>query len=677
MAKSLKQVRGKLKLSRLESQTELLQHDLDVDGIQLIHPKHKPFKIGEAVIDGTINRTIEGASTVELTVNDRYGYIRRSGMLGSAVDINLDGLWFRLVKVSKQGVNLTLTFESREVAILRTYNKFRASAWNQITRTRFAQILVNEVREFKIPFVCPELHRNLKKERRDKANKAKQRDPGFLNWTGALKRMEEKGTPVKIKGQKPTTAQLNNIETVLDVGDSYVTQTDSLGRPLKYAPRKMLVIAIMVGIQESTCYNKSEGEGTSVGFFQEIDTWGSVKERTNLEHSAKRFYDKLARIIVKPERRNNTYNDLAQAVQLSGHPNAYGQWRVEAERIVTAYGLVGDNDKDTFDANNMGDLAVAAGVDKYQFMRGRPRSREDPDGEKEDSWTCLNRLAGEVHWRCFEVSGSVYFISEPRLFKSASRAFISEDSEGVDWIDFDYDPGKKNATVRITGRASKWEAPPGSVITIQDTGVVNGRWLVTDIRRKVFDTSVTITLKKPRSKLPEPKQQDVTGVWDYGQNQTKEYSPTPGRETDPPGKLPTGNALRKAVVNNPSIKFTRDTQRADIQFGLIKPALLRFMLNFVEAGHTITVSALKTDHSRYTDRGTESNHYKGLAVDMGNFTNQDMGKASEAQRWIKDNAFVLKIDELIGPDESLLVGGPYSRRTLDGHKDHIHVAVFP
>ena len=208
---------------------------------------------------------------------------------------------------------------------------------------------------------------------------------------------------------------------------------------------------------------------------------------------------------------------------------------------------------------------------EFQFMRGSAKTL--PGGRKgwkeEDTWTCMNRLAEEVNWRCFEVSGMVYFISEPKLFKSAPRVIISEQSEGVDWIDFSYDAGKPNGQVTITGRAGLWAAPPGTVVEIFNNGPVNGRWIVTDINRGIFSPSVSITCKKPRVKFPEPTEaQDEGGLWDnIWTGESAETNTSSRQPTHTPSQkgYPTGKRLRDAVLNNPKIQFNTPTQRMDVQ----------------------------------------------------------------------------------------------------------------
>ena len=692
--KTLAEVRDKLRLSKLAAQTELLTTDLDLRELSMFNRQfRKPMRIEESVVAGTVHRTITGASTVDLTLNDRYGNIARSGFLGNKTDINIDGLWFRLVKVGKTGNQLQLTFESREVAVLRTYQKFRASKWGELTRARFIQILVNEVKEFHIPFVCPEM-KYTPLEKKTEKQKAQERDVGLGNWKNAADRAIANGKPLSVKGDSPSSEQLKNIDTVLQVGMDHISK--------KFHKRKFMVCAIMTGIQEATAYNHPFGDEFdmsypqsvratgSVGFFQQMPGWGSFSQRMDLTYSARKFYD--AAMAADKGNEKIDYNDLCQKVQGSAHPEAYGQWRIEAERFVTAFGIAGGDSTTDFNiyaANNMKWLLNQQGQTvgeqvgaKNQFMRGRPKEKNKPR-EKEDSWTCMQRLADEVQWRCFEVSGKIYFMSEPWLFKSAPRAFLTEESDGVDWIDYDYDIGKRNAQLTLNAHLDRWAGSPGSIIEIGGAGVSNGRWLVSDIDRSLFDDHATITLKKPLPVLPEPKEDEgIASIATAGASYTGDKTPpdnTPPDGTEPPlpDDLPNGKALRNAVINNKSITWTRGSQTQDIALGLIKPNLLKFMLAFTDAGFTITVTSMRSDHSYRANSGNVSLHSMGQAVDMGNFTDQTEAQTKKAAIWIRKYKLQLHIDELIlHSHPELCLGGPYDQSTLNDHNDHIHVGVF-
>ena len=125
-------------------------------------------RVDNSIVDGEIDRTTDGASTLSVTLHDPKRVLLRSGMFEYAIDTRLDSFFFRLVKVSKSDDDLTLVFEDREVALLRTRTSARTAPGPKkkqkiptrasMTRAEFALSLVREVRPA-IPFVCPQLHK--------------------------------------------------------------------------------------------------------------------------------------------------------------------------------------------------------------------------------------------------------------------------------------------------------------------------------------------------------------------------------------------------------------------------------------------------------------------------------------------------------------------------------------
>jgi hypothetical protein len=108
--------------------------------------------------------------------------------------------------------------------------------------------------------------------------------------------------------------------------------------------------------------------------------------------------------------------------------------------------------------------------------------------------------------------------------------------------------------------------------------------------------------------------------------------------------------------------------------GLIDKKVLRFLLDFTEAGFDVKITALRSDHSKFTTSGRVSAHSKGLAVDMGNFTINTPARTRAAMNWIAGNQAALGFKQLIGPIDELVVPlGAYDSGTLAGHDDHIHV----
>lgn len=131
--------------------------------------------------------------------------------------------------------------------------------------------------------------------------------------------------------------------------------------------------------------------------------------------------------------------------------------------------------------------------------------------------------------------------------------------------------------------------------------------------------------------------------------------------------------LRSRVLNNDKITFTRQSQRDDISTGKISDHVLVFLMWFTANGWPVTISALRSDHSTYTTEGNVSAHGYGLAVDMKNY-NSFNPRTPEAMKFIAASQRELQFNQMIGPDESLVIPpGHYDRVTLDQHKSHIHM----
>ena len=132
--------------------------DLDVANLTL-QGKGLSARVKQAVTDGSIEQTIQGASTLTLTVADWAGGLLRSAVLAGGVTLTFDGLNFTMVKLSKTDTALTLTFEETAVNLLRQYTKPRKADRATTTRAQFVRTLVQEVTQARIPFQCPEVNK--------------------------------------------------------------------------------------------------------------------------------------------------------------------------------------------------------------------------------------------------------------------------------------------------------------------------------------------------------------------------------------------------------------------------------------------------------------------------------------------------------------------------------------
>lgn len=535
MATSVKIAADSLAQSQLATPTqmELLGGDVDIDAFHAEMYGVGGIELVSAITDVIVDRTIEGASTVKVALDDSLDRaIQRSGRLGRHVDVNIDGLWWTLVQVSKASRAVTLTFEEREVNILRYYNTFISANRDTVTRAQFVLRMIKEVKEISLKYEIPELNvvqpilgnvpgPNQSLVDASGAPLAASTSPS-ADTQARARGLVQDGS-LTVKGATATSEQLLNASTILQVGESIK------------APYKVLVCSIQTAITESTLHNylgdvvSSHMENVGV-YQQDSRYWPASRD---VATDAKAWFQRA--IATNQNNPDLTYAQLCQAVQHSAFSDGsnYAPWQTEAEKWVAEF------DNAAVPTTGLG--ATIQGTQNY-FTRGTIQQQGSAYLlTKENSWAAMQRLAQEVQWRCFCVSGIIYFMSDQWLFNSKPFMTISEDSPGVDWLDYDFDEGKKVATVTGTIHLSRWSAPPGSIVRIVDMGVIEGNWLVQEVSRSLFDTIATVTMVKPQPVLPEPI--NISSV-------PKSFvGPTiAGKRTIPEISAAQGNAIQKAVV---------------------------------------------------------------------------------------------------------------------------------
>ncbi|MCF2572420.1 hypothetical protein [Brevibacterium sp. UCMA 11754] len=123
--------------------------------------------------------------------------------------------------------------------------------------------------------------------------------------------------------------KIDNARTIIAVGK---------GSDLSAQAQK---IAVMTALQESSLRNLDSGDKDSAGLFQQRPSygWGTHEQITDAVYASKSFYG------VNPECSNPGLLHIAgwetmdpgaaaQAVQGSGHPDAYDKWETLAEELV-------------------------------------------------------------------------------------------------------------------------------------------------------------------------------------------------------------------------------------------------------------------------------------------------------------------------------------------------------
>lgn len=636
--------RQKLEISQINRaalQREGIGGEVDLDKFRVLVNRSAGFDLGSRILDANIRRTIEDSSTLTVAVDDSDRQVLRSGVLSfdqsvrqttksersvkgnillhNRLDIQIDGLWFRLNGVGKEGDRLDLVFIDREIAVLKTYDSKLIASRTHITRAQFVLRMIQEVKEFKIPVEIPEL-------RVVRAIESSAQTP---DWSFAIDK-KSRGIPVKndltVKSANMSESQRQVANAILDVANNRA--------PKKPATRKVQVAAIMAAMQESGLANLSSGPITEGGagihrgaFQQDPRYWPASGD---VATDAVAFVDRAMDWDISHPAGSITA--MIEDVQ-GNHDGTYGQHRAEAERIVTMYGLP---PRDSASANAMASFSGQGG--DYHFFRGIPPLQGEKTWTKENSWDCIKRLAEEVNFRAFFVSGKFYYISDDRLLQSQPLMVIDEDSRGIHEINGEYMQYSDKATCSVPCDLGRWVAPPGSVVQIVNTGPFDGRWITSEVERSFYDTDGVITLVKNDPILPEPATDQIgaesSGIdWAGRLQQTDQAAADPSVAAD----LKSAKDAAKAILNLyyasgqyrddngtnlPQLRKIAAGQKLHSQCGedvVMDPGVLNGLLALLAAGFQVGTFAFCEDHHCYSSMGpppVKSQHSVGKAVDI-------------------------------------------------------------
>lgn len=437
------------------------------------------FDITDSIISGEILLSINGSPQVTVTVHDQKRVILRSGALENedgqlrAVDVRLDGLWWRLTAQDKQGDDLVLTLEDRNIAWLRGKDGPRKAASRaKVTRAQYILSLIRSVKKRKIPVSIPELNKVQPiakadpKKKKSKKEKEQDRDGGF-------------DTDTKIEGINAD--QMRRIEEALGEADRHKGATDRV---------KLAMLVAMAG--ES---NFGEDRGKRGTTFQTTQI-----PESEIETQAKHFliggrsFRAGGAINAAKNNPSWTVGKIASYVEVSDQGGAhYDKHRGIARRVL---------DKWHGEDSSSSSSSSTTLYKRYEF-------KVEKD---ENYWDAIVRMADEVKWRAFFSGGRFYYMSEDRLYAAPARYHIREGENGVSNIDFRQDSRKRVQTATVSCRLDRWAAPPGTVIVVEEGINVNGsqRWLVESVRRNLFSAEAEITLKRKNGKRKEPRSEEYT-----------------------------------------------------------------------------------------------------------------------------------------------------------------------
>lgn len=548
-------------------------------------PKLKDIDIAERITGGEIVQTMDGAATVRVDVHDPNKVLLNSGVLDHKIDITLDGLRFRLCAVSKNDLEITLTFEDFSIGQIRRHKEVVTTNRNKMTRAEFVVYLMRRVKSNKnLAIICPELSKvqPTKVGEARKTIKQIKRDAGLAN-TGDLKVWYVKSSPPPgIPAETPphafTVRAANNSQ--LDIGEQIL----DVGTKMK-AKRKVLIAAIAVGMAESGMANLDAGDRDSKGVFQQRPSQGWPASG-DVETDAKAFFE--AAIDYERSHDGASVQEIAAEVQ---RPAASARWK---------YGSASKYAADWVDAYGTAGFTTVAYKKQVIF------TTKDSDGKARDWWTTIKDLMDEVRWAVFMSNGTMYVISEEDLMRSKPRMVISEATPGINTINFDFDIGQPVSTATILCRAGRWIAPPGTVVQLKDCGPASGKWLVGTITRPLFSRDTTIELKKADHSLKEPAADIVTRT--TADQTVTEHSSDPNAPRNKLDGSPLGPTLRRGKVS-----FAPNSMGGGI-------AMKDYTLDFLElvAGMTSEKILVNcgTNHNPLTVNGDPSDHITGNAADL-------------------------------------------------------------
>ncbi|WP_329160571.1 NlpC/P60 family protein [Streptomyces anulatus] len=131
------------------------------------------------------------------------------------------------------------------------------------------------------------------------------------------------GANVHIEGLDLPSEQIPHAQTIVATGLS-----------LK-VPTKGQIIALATAMQESRLRNLNYGDRDSLGLFQQRPSqgWGTAQQIRDPVYASEQFYKGLLKVSGWQQM---TVTQAAQAVQLSGFPDAYAQWETLATTLQSA-----------------------------------------------------------------------------------------------------------------------------------------------------------------------------------------------------------------------------------------------------------------------------------------------------------------------------------------------------
>lgn len=503
---------------------EIRDVNFKLSNVELLdeHDKSLDWKILDAVVEAKLELTTTGASTLTVVVEDpdreflndpimvgltyalenvapssartfsskgkitaakkntKYGEEAdwEWGIHEVPIDLKLDGIYFRCIGFKVKELQLELLFEDRAATLLREHVGLITRERGQMTRAQFIEMLAKQVIAYGgVPVFIPE-SAIIQPESEDSSEETTTKS-GSLKTLGISDGLTSKGVAITASQAKVLNEALRQAAT-------------------DKAPFKAAVALVEALIVENDCSNPDPGTAEDMGCLSVIaETNRGINAVVkfnpyDIKEAAHYFLvhgwsanGTLGAIHYARNEPHFSAGEIAQQVQGSAHPNAYGERKAEAEAIVRSF-------------NGAAGKTESGAALTYQFLRG----------PNESSWDAIQRLAGEVQWYAFIRDNRLWYVSGDYLYSQAAEYTLEEGTDGIEWIEPDVDFGARDGIAECTvkGRADLWAFLQGMLVKLAGVGPANGKWMVDVIEIDLCDDgdAVELTLQKPLPARAEP-----------------------------------------------------------------------------------------------------------------------------------------------------------------------------
>jgi hypothetical protein len=140
--------------------------------------------------------------------------------------------------------------------------------------------------------------------------------------------------PAPVPGQQRCVATAGGSSTTITLEQAHYASIIAGLSVKRDLPPRAASIALATAYQESDIRNLDYGDRDSVGLFQQRPSqgWGTEEQLRDPHYATARFYSALVKI---RNWQTRDINDVAQAVQISGHPEAYRDHETDARVLAS------------------------------------------------------------------------------------------------------------------------------------------------------------------------------------------------------------------------------------------------------------------------------------------------------------------------------------------------------